>query len=252
MQDSQRIARVGFDQYFPKDSWEEANKSFFNQLAPKYDRLNDVLSLGQIGRFRHGAIRALQLKPGFRVLDVCTGSGDMAIDMCRSCPGIQVDAVDVAREMLVLAAEKIKRLDLADITFHEASALALPFQDKPFDAVMMGFGLRNLKDMSAGLAEMHRVLKPGGVFVTLDLGKPRGAWRRSLYHIYFERLMPWLGTKVFHRNEYNSFAYLSTSNRYFPDPETIMEHMRCAGFTNVDGRAYMFGGVAQQVGVRAG
>jgi demethylmenaquinone methyltransferase/2-methoxy-6-polyprenyl-1,4-benzoquinol methylase len=163
---------------------------------------------------------------------------------------VRVDAVDVAKEMLSLAADKMKRLDLREIYLHEASALALPFQDKTFDAVMMGFGLRNLRDIPAGLAEMLRVLKPGGIFTTLDLGKPRGLWRRGLYRIYFETLMPWLGKQLFHRNEFNSFAYLSTSNKYFPDSETIMAHMRDVGFTGVHDRVYMFGGVAQQVGIK--
>ena len=119
---------------------------------------------------------------------------------------------------------------LRNIDFHEASALELPFEDNKFDAIMMCFGLRNLKDIPLGLKEMYRVLKPGGIFTTLDLGKPQGRWQRGLYHIYYERLMPWLGEVLFHRHEYNSFAYLSISNKYFPDSHEIKEMMRKAGF----------------------
>ena len=103
MKDSEIMKQVGFDTYFKTDSWEEANKSFFNQLAPKYDRLNDVISLGQQQEYRDASIGVLNLKQGMRVLDVCTGSGDMAINMSRRCPGLRIDAVDVARAMLDLA-----------------------------------------------------------------------------------------------------------------------------------------------------
>jgi len=126
----------------------------------------------------------------------------------------------------------------------------LPFKDNSFDAIMMCFGLRNLKDISRGLKEMHRVLKPGGVFTTLDLGKPQGKWQKTLYQIYYERLMPWLGDILFHRNEYNSFAYLSISNKFFPDSEEIMRMMQKQGFRKVYDKKYMLGGVAQQVGYK--
>lgn len=248
MKDADTIKLVGFDKYFHTDSWEEANKSFFNQLAPKYDRLNDVISLGQQQEYRDAAIGVLNLKPGMRVLDVCTGSGDMAIYMGQRCKGMRIDAVDVAEEMLLLARDKANRLELQNINFHEASALELPFKDNTFDAIMMCFGLRNLKDIPLGLKEMHRVLKPGGIFTTLDLGKPQGKWQRMLYHIYYENLMPWLGEVLFHRNEYNSFAYLSISNKYFPDSTEIMKMMHDTGFKAVYDKQYMLGGVAQQVG----
>ncbi len=242
------MKQVGFDKYFHTDSWEEANKSFFNQLAPKYDRLNDVISLGQQQEYRDSAINDLNLKPGMRALDVCTGSGDMAIYMSQRCKGLRIDAVDVAEAMLTLAKEKAELLDLRNINFYEASALDLPFADNSFDAIMMCFGLRNLKDIQGGLKEMYRVLKPGGIFTTLDLGKPEGKWQRSLYQIYYENLMPWLGKNVFHRNEYNSFAYLSISNKYFPDSKRIMNMMALAGFRDIFDKKYMLGGIAQQGG----
>ena len=248
MKDMELMKQVGFDKYFPTDSWEEANKSFFNQLAPKYDRLKDVISLGQQQEYRDAAIGDLNLKQWMRVLDVCTGSGDMAISMSQKCKGIRVDAVDVAEEMLLLAKDKVNQLEIQNINFYEASALELPFKDNTFDAIMMCFGLRNLKDIRLGLKEMYRVLRPGGRFTTLDLGKPRRGWQKKLYQIYYENLMPWLGQVLFHRNEYNSFAYLSISNKYFPDSKEIMAMMCEIGFKEVYDRQYMLGGVAQQIG----
>ncbi|MBF0490825.1 MAG: ubiquinone/menaquinone biosynthesis methyltransferase [Candidatus Omnitrophica bacterium] len=248
MKDVHMLKTVEFDKYFKTDSWEEANKSFFNQLAPKYDRLNEIISLGQQQRYKADAIAVLKLEQGMRVLDVCTGSGDMALGMRESCDGLHIDAVDAASAMLIIAKDKARRLEARNVYFYEASALELPFKDNTFDAIMMSFGLRNLKDMSLGLKEMYRVLKPGGTFTTLDLGKPEGHWQKALYHIYYERLMPWLGKVVFHRNEYNSFAYLSISNKYFPSSKEVMGMMAGAGFRNIYDKKYMLGGVAQQVG----
>jgi demethylmenaquinone methyltransferase/2-methoxy-6-polyprenyl-1,4-benzoquinol methylase len=162
--------------------------------------------------------------------------------------GLRIDAVDVALEMLNIAKDKAGHLLLQNIKFHESNALALPFKDNTFDAIMMCFGLRNLMDIPLGLKEMFRVLKPGGKFITVDLGKPQGLWQKKLYQIYYENLMPWLGRVIFHRHEYNSFAYLSISNKYFPDSEKIMDMMREAGFKGVYDRKYMLGGVVQQVG----
>ena len=151
MKDIEIMKKVGFDKYFHTDSWEEANKLFFNLLAHKYDRLNDVISLGQQLEYRDAAISSLNLKQGMRVLDVCTGSGDMAIYMSQRCKGLHIDAVDVAEEMLSLAKDKVNQLELKNISFYEASALGLPFEDNTFDAIMMCFGLRNFKDISLGL-----------------------------------------------------------------------------------------------------
>ncbi|MDE2223639.1 MAG: class I SAM-dependent methyltransferase, partial [Candidatus Omnitrophica bacterium] len=100
-----------------------------------------------------------------------------------------------------------------------------------------------------GLKEVRRVLKPCGVFINLDLGKPRG-FNKAVYHIYYEKLMPWLGQVLFHRHEYNSYRYLSSSNVYFPSPEEIMSMMARAGFRHIHGKEYMLGGVAQQTGLK--
>src|SRR5208282_5051965 len=115
MKNMEIMKEVGFDKYFHTDSWEEANKSFFNQLAPKYDQLNNVISLGQQQEYRDAAIGVLNLKQGMHVLDVCTGSGDMAIYMSQRCKGMRIDAVDVAEEMLMLAKKKVERLELHNI-----------------------------------------------------------------------------------------------------------------------------------------
>jgi len=249
MKDIKMVEAVGFDKHFHTSSWQEGNRLFFNQLARKYDVLNEIISLGQQGFYKRSAVEDLNLKPGDRALDLCTGTGDMAFFMASQNHTITVDAVDVSETMLDIAREKEARFGLNNIHFQIADALILPFENNTFDVVMMAFGLRNFADISKGLEEIYRVLKPGGRFITLDLGKPRGLGK-GLYHIYYERLMPWLGKVVFHRNEYNSYHYLSTSNKYFPPPEDIILMMRHVGFKDVYGKEYMLGGVAQQVGLK--
>ncbi|MEI6438389.1 MAG: class I SAM-dependent methyltransferase [Candidatus Omnitrophota bacterium] len=250
MKDAAAVKAVGFDRYFKAGSWEESNRAFFDGLAPKYDRLNVVISLGQQQRYKQAAVSSLNLKPGMRVLDICTGSGDLFIEMTRQCRGLHLDAVDMSGEMLRVAKERARRSNIHDISFYQASALALPFEEHTFDAIAMGFGLRNLGDIPAGIKEMHRVLKPGGVFTTLDLGKPKAGLPRWLHHVYFDRLMPFLGRAVFHRHEFNSFEYLSRSSRYFPVENEIMAMMSGAGFRDVHGKSFMLGGVAYQSGAK--
>ena len=163
MKDAEIFRAVHFDRHFETNSWEEANRAFFNNLAPKYDRLNEIISWGQQGGYRRAAVDSLGLKPGMRVLDVCTGSGDMAIEMARRCQGLSIDAVDMAEAMLAIAQDKANQQKCAGIRFRTGNALDLPFAQNTFDAVMISFGLRNLGDIAKGFREMHRVLKPGGV-----------------------------------------------------------------------------------------
>lgn len=243
------VRAVGFDKYFHANSWKESNRLFFDQLAPKYDFLNEIISLGQQSFYKRAAVRDLNLKAGQRVLDLCTGTGDMALFIASRFKTVTIDAVDVSKGMLELAKIKKARLGLENIYFSIADALQLPFEGKRFDAVIMSFGLRNLDDMALGLTEVYRVLKKGGMFINLDLGKPKG-FNKALYHIYYEKLMPWLGQVLFHRNEYNSYQYLSSSNKYFPSPEEVMAMMGQAGFKNIHGKEYMLGGAAQQAGTK--
>ena len=246
MKNTNMIEIVGFDKYFEGQTWEQANKSFFDQLAKKYDWLNQVISLGQQKAYKRQVIEDLKLSSGMRVLDICTGTGDMALLMAEKTPHLCIDAIDVSAAMLKIAEQKASRLKSGQIRFQIADALALPFNDNSFDALVMSFGLRNFSDIRLGLKEAYRVLKPHGRFVCLDLGKPKG-WRKVLYYLYYENLMPWLGKVLFHRGEYNSFFYLSTSNKYFPDPSSIKVMMRQGGFKNIQNKEYMFGGLAQYI-----
>ncbi|MDE2223465.1 MAG: class I SAM-dependent methyltransferase, partial [Candidatus Omnitrophica bacterium] len=133
------VRAVGFDKHFYTDSWKEGNRLFFDQLAPKYDFLNEIISLGQQGFYKRAAVADLQLQAGQRVLDLCTGTGDMALLIAGRFKAVAVDAVDASERMLELARLKKAGSGLENICFSAADALALPFENNCFDAVVMSF-----------------------------------------------------------------------------------------------------------------
>lgn len=246
------LDEVEFTKYFKENSWSAYNQRFFNGLAAKYDALNVVLSLGCQKRFKRKAIGHLGLSRDaeVKILDVCTGSGDMALMMAKAFPKAQITALDFSEQMLVEARRKADKANCHDIRFIQGDAMQMPFKDQSFDVVFIGFGLRNLTCVEQGLQELARVAKPGAVVSSLDMGKPKGFLLKNLYHLHFETLIPFLGRHIFHRGEFNSFAYLSRSNRYFPGQDQLVPLFEQNGFEKVRNINYMFGAVAQQVGRR--
>lgn len=242
------IDEVGFSKYFQGKRWADLNRQFFDQLAPKYDRLNLVLSFGRHGAIKRAAVRRLSVPPRAKILDLCTGSGDIAFLFAQREPEAEITALDASPVMLRVAQEK--SAGRRNITFVEGDALRLPYPDNSFDGVFIGFGLRNLDGIDAGLKEMIRVVRPGGWVSILDLGKPQGKIRRVLYALYFERLIPFLGRHIFHRGEFNSFEYLPKSNRYFLSPQETADRMRSLGLSDVCVTDYLLGGISQQTGTK--
>ena len=245
------IHDTGFDKYFEADDWPEYNKKFFDGLAEKYDATNVLHSLGTKKRFDRVAVGHMPIKPGSHILDLCTGSGDIAILMARMHPDIRITAVDASERMLEVAKRKAAGL-LDRIEFVPGDALNLRYEDSAFDGAVISFGLRNLTDLEAGLREMARVVRAGGFVCNIDQGKPRNRLFNLIYEIQFKRIAPVLGKLIFHRGEYNSFRYLPESNKYFPDQGTLQDIFREIGFTAVRGHEYWFGAVAQQIGVLPG
>ncbi len=238
------IHDVGFDRHFRAGAWADYNRQFFDGLASKYDATNVLHSFGTKGRIDRRAVGRLPVQPGQRVLDLCTGSGDIAILLARA--GASVTAVDASPEMLRVARRKAG--DLASrIEFIHGDALSLPFSDGAFDGAVISFGLRNLESLERGLAELRRVVRPGGYCSNIDQGKPRRGLFNALYELHFRRIAPVIGKLVFHRGEFNSFRYLPESNRYFPDQATLTRLFEEAGFVAVQNFDYWCGAVAQQV-----
>lgn len=211
----------------------------FAEIAPRYDFLNHTLSLHVDKRWRRFVIRKLSdvLQPGATALDLCCGTADLSLELGSRAPTF---GLDFCHPMLRLGISKIR--DTAwPVELIEGDALKVPFGDSLFDVVTIAFGLRNLDGFEAGLREIHRLLKPGGRAAVLEFSKPQFPVFRSLFQLYFTRLLPRIGNAV----SGSSFAYryLSDSVQSFPDQKGLAALMQAVGFSDV--RYYnLFGGVA--------
>lgn len=226
-------------------------RDMFDRIAPRYDLLNRLLSLGIDRRWRRFAVRQLTVPAGGKVLDVATGTGDVALEIGRQTgKGVVIVGADFTQRMLVLGRGKISRSPYRDrILLVNAPCESLPHPDGLFDGVTIAFGIRNVVDRQEGLREMARVLKPGGRAVILEFATPRNGFFRSIYYFYFRRLLPWLGGLLSQRSAYQ---YLPDSVLEFPDRETFSAMMAEAGFTAVEVHDLTGGIAAVHVGTRTG
>lgn len=224
-----------------------AVERMFSAIAPRYDFLNHLLSAGRDRAWRREAVAATALPREGILLDVCTGTADMALEAARQFPDARIVGVDFSHPMIALGAAKIERARLADrVRLQAAPAEALPFPDDSFDAATVAFGLRNLPDRHRGLREMHRVLKPGGRAVILEFTTPPGPLLRRVYLWYFHRVLPFIGRLV--SGHPLAYSYLPASVTEFPSPEGLAAWMRDAGFREVSYRLLTGGIVSIHVG----
>jgi len=224
-------------------------REMFTSIAPVYDRLNSIISLGLHRLWRRTAVRLSGLKPGDSALDVATGTGDFAITLAKAVgPTGRVVGIDFSEGMLRLAHEKIKRLGLDGvIQFEWADALALPFADGEFDAATVGFAGRNVTDLKGMFSEMRRVVRPGGRVVHLELSRPTLPIFRDIYRIYFYHLVPVVGGAL--ARSRSAYGYLPESLSVFPSPEEVARVMREAGLVKVRYYPLALGTVTVHVGV---
>ena len=219
-------------------------REMFARISPRYDLLNHLLSGNIDKRWRRKTIRKLRplIPPNPQVLDVACGTGDLSIEIFEDM-GAEVVGLDFCRPMLELARQKTQRID-----FVEGDALGLPFADQTFDAVTIGFGLRNLANVEAGLSELRRVLRPGGRAAILEFSQPTGRGFRALVSFYYARVLPRLGGML--SGSRSAYEYLPDSISRFPDQERLAELMRGAGFDEVSFENLTGGIAALHIGRR--
>jgi demethylmenaquinone methyltransferase / 2-methoxy-6-polyprenyl-1,4-benzoquinol methylase len=213
----------------------EGVRSMFDRIAPVYDVMNRVMTAGLDRRWRRETVREV-VRPGDRVLDAACGTGDLAIEASRA--GARVVGLDFSGAMLERARRKAPELE-----WLQGDLLALPFEDGEFDAATVGFGIRNVADLEAGLRELRRVVRPGGRLGVLEITRPTG-FMRPFYSLWFDRVVPLLG-RILPGGE--AYTYLPASVRRFPGPEELAAAMRAAGFDDVRYRLFAGGIVALHV-----
>ncbi len=213
-------------------------RRMFDRISPVYDLMNRVMTAGLDRRWRRATVAAV-VRPGDRVLDACCGTGDLAVEASRA--GARVVGLDFSGEMLARARRKSSAVEWV-----EGDVLELPFEDGAFDVATVGFGIRNVADLDAGLAELARVVRPGGRVGCLEITRPRGLLR-PFFRLWFDRIVPLLG-KVLPGGA--AYTYLPASVRRFPGPEDLAAALERAGFGAVSWRLFGGGIVALHAGTR--
>ncbi|MBR5402953.1 MAG: bifunctional demethylmenaquinone methyltransferase/2-methoxy-6-polyprenyl-1,4-benzoquinol methylase UbiE [Bacteroidales bacterium] len=216
-------------------------EKMFNDIAPSYDRLNHLMSMGIDNIWRKKALKEIVDGTQQQILDVACGTGDSTIAIAKAMePGGRVTGIDISAGMMEPLMRKAAHEGVHDrIKLLKADALQMPFEADTFHRVTCAFGIRNFEDKKKGLAEFLRVLKPGGRAVILELGIPDKPFIKTLYDIYFRHILPLIGGII--SGNRTAYHYLPESVYAFPRPETFCAMMERAGFHNVRHRNFTFG-----------
>ena len=211
----------------------------FNDIAHRYDFLNHFLSMGIDIQWRKTVRKTLQPFNPEKILDVATGTGDLAIELSKLRPD-RIIGVDIAEKMLDIGKQKIRKKKLDNIISMEVGdSENLRFDDHYFDAVTVAFGVRNYENLQKGLKEMRRVLKPGGTVAILEFSKPKGFPFKNIYNLYFNTLLPTFGRAVSTHD--SAYTYLPESVQSFAEDEAFLKEMKDAGYKNCKQKRLTFG-----------
>jgi demethylmenaquinone methyltransferase/2-methoxy-6-polyprenyl-1,4-benzoquinol methylase len=218
--------------YAPGEQRAAKVSDLFAAIARRYDLLNDLQSFGLHRRWKHRVVELAAVRSGQRALDVCCGTGDIALALARG--GAEVTGLDFSQAMLQIAeTRRLKKPQsaVANPKFMQGDAQQLPFPDNSFDAVTIGYGLRNLSSCETGLREMLRVARPGGRLVVLDFGKPPNALWRAIYFTHLKISVPLMGW-LFSGNA-DAYAYILESLKHYPAQQGVAEKMQDLNLSNV-------------------
>ncbi len=241
-------SQFGYRRVSPEDQRRMVD-AVFDSVASRYDLMNDLMSLGAHRLWKRCALQALALRPGQRVLDLAAGSGDMtALIASVTGAGGRVVALDVNAAMLDAGRDRLLNRGVAGVDFVQATAERLPFADAAFDRVCVAFGIRNVADQPAALAEAHRALAPGGRLMVLEFSQPRLGPLAPLYDAWSFGALPLMGRLV--AGDADSYRYLAESIRMHPDQATFSGMLAAAGFAEVAHRDMSGGIVAVHTATR--
>jgi demethylmenaquinone methyltransferase/2-methoxy-6-polyprenyl-1,4-benzoquinol methylase len=231
-------------------SHDQAVQNMFDRIAGRYDLLNRVISFRLDTWWRNQAIRSLLGADHPLILDLGTGTGDLAFNAAKISQGkARIIGLDFSLQMIRLAqAKRAKAFHGSSTAFIQASAMAVPLRENIFDGAMTAFVLRNVSDLPRLFAEAQRVLKPGAKLVSLDMFPPTAGWFAKLYAIYFYCMMPWIGGLL--ARDRQAYRYLSESVRQFHAPETVAEMIVQAGFIDVTIRKFLCGAVCMHIAAK--
>lgn len=214
-----------YDSVRPKT---EQVEEMFDSIAPAYDFMNRAMTLGIDKLWRAKAVKMIRRRQPADILDVATGTGDLAIKLAREIPGVRVTGVDLSEQMLAIGRDKVRLAGLSDrINLSKADCLALPMADASFDAVTVAYGVRNFEHLAQGYREMARVLRPGGMLCVVELSVPQSRLVRPFYELYTRRIIPVIGRMV--SSDRSAYTYLPASIAAMPQGERMLAIMEEAG-----------------------
>ncbi|MEL7123128.1 MAG: bifunctional demethylmenaquinone methyltransferase/2-methoxy-6-polyprenyl-1,4-benzoquinol methylase UbiE, partial [Bacteroidota bacterium] len=226
--------------YQSSDSKKNQVRSMFNNIAKRYDFLNRLLSLGIDRGWRKKAIQLINAKKANNILDVATGTGDLAIELAQNFPKASIHGLDLAAEMLAVGEEKIQGKQLKQrIFFKEGDAENLPYETNTFDAATIAFGVRNFETPVKGLKEINRVLKPGGQIIVLEFSKTQSKVFDLLFNFYFKYILPTIGRLI--SKDAKAYTYLYDSVQAFPSGDAFLEVLKEADFNSTKTTTLTFG-----------
>lgn len=219
----------------------------FENIAPKYDKMNDIMSFKQHKVWRKKTMRLMDVQPGQTALDLCCGTCDWTIDLAQASKTGKITGLDFSEQMLAVGKRKVTEAGLdGQIELVQGNAMELPFADNSFDFVTIGFGLRNVPDYKQVVSEMLRVVKPGGKIVCLDMSKPQTQPFKGIYYFYFEKIVPLLG-KAFAK-QFAAYKWLPDSLQLFLDARELKELFQQTGAKDVYVKNFFLGIAALHIG----